>query len=630
MAKNTSPTGLSLGRKGESKMKRHIYINNVDELLLAQDLNAVYELTEDIDLGGRRWEPLGTREQPFTGSFCGNYHTISNFELAPNFTETGFFGVLDGVVKKLNLSNITIQQNSTQDTCAGLIAGINYGKIEGVAVDNSHITISAEAGELSVGLAVGENCGEIRNVEASANVRLVGNGGTITAGQFVGVSTGGILETIVSTGEFAVTGAQELLNVALYAGKLKNTCVMGCCAGSEFNTINGKCFINRTCADEDVLWRQNRWRDNRGDDRFLSPDEYQVRAKAASTMRTMATIEWTPDRTLDYYCSCAGKVHRQVFPAGVTQHGIPYTHTFKSLESFQDCFTEDGKLKPYIKSDGYDGFDLYLGCDCSGAVYWAWNSVSDQVKFRWTSDEMRCDHNGVKPLGGYEAGNPDSREIIKRYSSQEFAEFLAQMHMGDGLVAVSKGINHTRLASHSSVVYRYDDDSIDTIYSHTVTIEQGDGLLYEPQKQASRSWLVDYEYSFNRLMRDGYMPITIDVFKEGKIPKAQVTYSCSSEKDVVVNGTVESNFRIVSTTATVYAENGEQIWQKKLFTGVHPWAERGNDYIAREHIRKVDMQDYKPYWKPSCLQAGASYKYTLTVSLANGEKLQAVSVVFTA
>lgn len=611
-------------------MKRVIPIRTADELLLAQDLCADYELLADIDLNGRTWQPFGTMDAPFVGNFCGNYHTISNFEIAADGNAIGFFGVMEGSAEKLNLCNATVRADTVEDAFSGLLAGVNRGTFEGVIAEKCNITASVTSGTLTVGMAVGHNCGELRNVEITADVRLAANDGKLRAGQFVGTSDGGLLETVHTYGEFTVTGAEDALEVALYAAELNDTGILACRAGSEYNTVNGACFTNRTCTHKNVFWRDNIWRDNRGDDRFLPPEEFKVRAKAVETMRRMATVEWTPDRTLDYYCSCAGKVHRQIFPAGVTQHGIPYTHTMKSLESFLDCFTEDGKLKPHIKSDGYDGFDLYLGCDCSGAVYWAWNSVSDSVNFMWTADEMRCNGNGVKSVGGYKTGNPDSRKVMAEYTTNEFAEFWAQMHMGDAVVAVSKGINHTRLASHSSVVYRDDDGDIDKLYSHVVTIEQGDGLLYNPQKQASRSWLVDYEYNFDRLRRDGYIPITIDVFEEGKIPDAHVTHVCGEGMDAITNGTVESNFRIVSTTATVYDENGETVWQKKLFTAVHPWAERGNDYLVREHIRKVDMQDYRPYWKPQYLQAGKAYHYTLMVSLANGEQIQATSVAFTA
>lgn len=611
-------------------MKRQIQIGNADELLLARDPNAAYELTADIDLGGRVWQPLGTCDAPFVGSFCGNYHTISNFEIAADDCAVGFFGVLDGRAEKLKLRKVRVQASTACDTAAGLIAGVNLGTIEGVSVEESSLALTAVGGTLTVGMAVGQNSGEMRNVQVSADARLSAEGGTLRAGQFVGVSNGGLLETVHTCGEFTVTGADDALQVALYAAELKNTCVVLCCAGSEFNTVNGACFTNRFCAAEDVLWRDNMWRDNRGDDRFLPPEEFKVRAKAVETMRRMATVEWTPDRTLDYYCSCAGKVHRQIFPAGVTQHGIPYTHSMKSLEGFLDCFTEDGKLKPHIKSEGYDGFDLYLGCDCSGAVYWAWNSVSDKVNFMWTADEMRCENNGVKSVGGYETGETDSRAIIKKHTIREFSEFWAQMHMGDVVVAVSSGINHTRLASHSSVVYRHDDGSVNRMCSYIVTIEQGDGLLYNPQKQASRSWLVDYHYDFDHLRRDGYMPITIDAFEEGKLAPARLSCTVGEGIDAVTNGSVESNYRIVSTTAAVCAQDGTPVWEKKLFTAVHPWAERGNDYLAREHVRHVDLRDYKPYWKPERLQAGERYRYTLTVSLANGETLQAASMAFTA
>lgn len=40
------------------------------------DENTYFELTADIDLGGKEWTPIGTKDSQFAGKFSGNGKTI--------------------------------------------------------------------------------------------------------------------------------------------------------------------------------------------------------------------------------------------------------------------------------------------------------------------------------------------------------------------------------------------------------------------------------------------------------------------------------------------------------------------------------------------------------------------------
>jgi len=64
--------------------------------------NAHAVLGCDIDMYGGDWEPLGTKEVPFVGTFDGNGHTINNFKVkGETFSNVGFFGCIsDGAVIK--------------------------------------------------------------------------------------------------------------------------------------------------------------------------------------------------------------------------------------------------------------------------------------------------------------------------------------------------------------------------------------------------------------------------------------------------------------------------------------------------------------------------------------------------
>ena len=45
------------------------------------DLDEDYVLTKDINLWGMEWTPIGNQTTPFTGTFDGNGHKISNFKI---------------------------------------------------------------------------------------------------------------------------------------------------------------------------------------------------------------------------------------------------------------------------------------------------------------------------------------------------------------------------------------------------------------------------------------------------------------------------------------------------------------------------------------------------------------------
>lgn len=72
--------------------------------------SAWYSLQKDLDLDGREWKPIGSSTNKFTGHFNGNGHTISNFKITENPSESnkGIFGyVSDADISGLTLSDFT-------------------------------------------------------------------------------------------------------------------------------------------------------------------------------------------------------------------------------------------------------------------------------------------------------------------------------------------------------------------------------------------------------------------------------------------------------------------------------------------------------------------------------------------
>ena len=140
-----------------------------------------YELTADIDLTDySNWTPIGTATTPFTSTFDGKGHKITNMTVNAQATETGYvaglFGVVGagGMVKDLTVVTTEVRIDKTNIVngepvvvgenvaCfVGSIAGINLGTIIGCA--NRGVTVYGNWNGARVGGIAGDNSGSIEN-----------------------------------------------------------------------------------------------------------------------------------------------------------------------------------------------------------------------------------------------------------------------------------------------------------------------------------------------------------------------------------------------------------------------------------------------------------------------------------
>ena len=94
-------------------------------------LNGNYYLTGDLDLNGAEWTPIGDENNPFTGSFNGNGHTISNFVINDELMFAGLFGANAGTIENLKLSGVTIDiTNNSTSLYIGALVAKNTGSVK--------------------------------------------------------------------------------------------------------------------------------------------------------------------------------------------------------------------------------------------------------------------------------------------------------------------------------------------------------------------------------------------------------------------------------------------------------------------------------------------------------------------
>jgi hypothetical protein len=205
--------------KGSGTPDDPYIITNVKQLQeMKYDLKAHYVLGNDIDASetknwnnGQGFEPIGDKDNPFTGSFDGRGYKIYNLYINTTRDFVGLFGYVgkEGIIKNVGLENVKI--SSTGYDVGGLI-GHNDG-----TVSNCYSTGSVN-GQDFVGGLVGGNGGTVGTVSNCYSTGSV-NGQDFVGG-LVGFN-GGTVSNCYSTGSVNGRGVVGGL-IGWNSGKVSN------------------------------------------------------------------------------------------------------------------------------------------------------------------------------------------------------------------------------------------------------------------------------------------------------------------------------------------------------------------------------------------------------------------------
>jgi len=163
--------------------------NNLDsEVLLMNDLDSTTagytELASPTANEGRGWEPIGTDDSPFNGTFDGQEYEIKDlFINRPSEDFVGLFASIStGFIQNLGVVNATLRGNR----CVGSLTGHNYDG----TVNNLHV-IGSMSGWKQVGGLIGCNeNGTVSNCYATGNVS-----GYNSVGGLVGWNHGTVIDS---------------------------------------------------------------------------------------------------------------------------------------------------------------------------------------------------------------------------------------------------------------------------------------------------------------------------------------------------------------------------------------------------------------------------------------------------
>lgn len=176
------------------------------------DENTYFELTADIDLGGKEWTPIGTKDSQFAGKFSGNGKTIRNLTVGGG-DNSGLFAYSSGEIKDVYLEKIDI----TTTMNAGGVCAFNSGTIEGCGVLSGTIICSNPNGGQLGGICK-ENSGTISRCFSNASVKGATSAGIVYINRGIGV-----VQDCYNTGTLEGSSSASGINTNNY-GKIK-TCL---------------------------------------------------------------------------------------------------------------------------------------------------------------------------------------------------------------------------------------------------------------------------------------------------------------------------------------------------------------------------------------------------------------------
>ena len=151
-------------------------LKNLAKLVNNGETDIDITLTDDITLTGE-WTPIGTYDNPYTGTFDGGNHTITGLKIDKSGTDNvGLIGRLGsgGKVQDVTLTNISVSGAN----CVGGIAGQNYGTVENCSVNG---TVTGK-GFTDTGGIAGSNYGTISGCSAEGTVT-----GSVNVGGIAGL-----------------------------------------------------------------------------------------------------------------------------------------------------------------------------------------------------------------------------------------------------------------------------------------------------------------------------------------------------------------------------------------------------------------------------------------------------------
>ena len=160
-------------------------------------------------MNNKSWTPIGTKANPFAGTFDGSGKKIYNLSVTMDVANAGLFGYVSGTIKEIGIVSGTIAPASTSaSTYVGALVGYLTGTVENCyscATLNVSTVNTTYAGGL---IGYVDTAATVKDSYASGNVTVTTTSGFAYAGGFVGMNKGTI-EGSLAFGNVTAKGQNE-------------------------------------------------------------------------------------------------------------------------------------------------------------------------------------------------------------------------------------------------------------------------------------------------------------------------------------------------------------------------------------------------------------------------------------
>lgn len=224
-----------------------IIIKNISDLQnIRNNLSGHYVLGTSINAtatsgwnNGAGFAPIGTFNDPFSGTFNGDGYSINNLTVNPTGDPSsdafaGLFGVTGhgSSIQNVKLANVSVSSAANTSIVGGL-AGLNAGLIVNASATGNITHSGTQSG--GVGGLVGYNYGTIQNSFANTTA----SGITDNTGGLAGYSSGSILNSYSLGSASGGSGAGVGGLVGQNQGAIKNSYSGAAVVGHGLNTVGG-------------------------------------------------------------------------------------------------------------------------------------------------------------------------------------------------------------------------------------------------------------------------------------------------------------------------------------------------------------------------------------------------------
>lgn len=193
------------------------------------DENTYFELTADINLGGKEWTPIGTKDNRFLGKFNGNGNTIKNLTISGG--DSGLFAYSSGEIRSIYLDNVDITASMNPGNAGGVCV-FNSGTIDGCGVLSGNIRCASSYGGQLGGIST-DNSGTISRCFNKAAVN-----GAYSAGIVYCNRSAGTVSDCYNAGTIEGSSFASGINISNY-GKIATCLNLGVIIAEDRTYENG-------------------------------------------------------------------------------------------------------------------------------------------------------------------------------------------------------------------------------------------------------------------------------------------------------------------------------------------------------------------------------------------------------